>query len=798
MAGPPEDRSERTLFFFGSFQGTNKRGNPSPITATVPAASVRTGDFAATGSTIFDPTTLQPFPGNIIPQSRQDPIALKVFPYIPSPNSGANTLVFSPPGTMNDYQYLTKIDYMLRDNDHISFRYFRDKHTAADPPALPAFSGANTYLNQTATVSETHTFSPSWVMTALYNCFWIDRTDVGTGPFNMQDLGAQVQPSSAVIGKKLALTITGYTDITVAGGSIMTPVTNEAQVNFSHAVGRHLIRFGAGGEHTNDYTFNHAANEAGKWSYASSRTSSTSIKNSGDAVASFLLGLPSTFAQTNAVPQRFMLNSIQPWIQDDWKVSSRLTLNLGLRWEPAFEAYDAANITPGFDPGVLSTIAPLAPRSMVFKGDPGIPASIVPTYYAKFSPRVGFAWDAFGNGKTVIRAGYGVFRFPTDLDTLIRSLDSPAFNTISISIPNPPTTENPYALYPGGNPFPYTPPAGSALAHYQFPANAAIRMLDTNAHPGYTQSWNFTVERQIAAGAAVSISYVGNHSLGLMSRYEANPAIYGPGATVANENSRRLYPGIGQLTLGTSFNHGSYNALQAQFTKRVASGLNLMASYTWSRSMDVDSSGLFGTALASGPRQPFDFSASYAPSDYDAAHQLKIAALYDVPRLRSGPGALRAVVNGWQFNAMVVGHTGFPFTCRSGVDNSMSGIGNDDCDQIAASSARPAGAKPMLEWFNTSAFTTNAIGTFGDAGRNDMRRPGMINTNASVFRHFAISEKLQLELRVEAFNALNHPNLYLFYSAGAYGSVATLGPAVGHITYAGDPRLMQIAMKLRF
>jgi hypothetical protein len=336
------------------------------------------------------------------------------------------------------------------------------------------------------------------------------------------------------------------------------------------------------------------------------------------------------------------------------------------------------------------------------------------------------------------------------------------------------------------------------LAKFQFPANAAIRMFDVNANPGYTQSWNLTVERQIAPGSAVSISYVGNHSLGLMSRYEANPAVYAPGATVANENTRRLYPGIGQLTLGTSFNHGRYNALQAQFTKRTAQGLNLMASYTWSKAMDLDSSGLFGTALASGPRQPYDLSASFATSDYDATQQVKIAAMYDVPRLRTGPSALRAVVNGWQFNAMVVGHTGFPFTCRSGVDNSMTGIGNDDCDQISADTARPAGANQMLKWFNTSAFTTNAIGTFGTSGRSNMRRPGLINTNASLFRHFSITEKLRLEVRGEAFNALNHSNLYLFYSAGAYGAVATLGPTFGQINYVGDPRLMQVAMKLRF
>ena len=139
------------------------------------------------------------------------------------------------------------------------------------------------------------------------------------------------------------------------------------------------------------------------------------------------------------------------------------------------------------------------------------------------------------------------------------------------------------------------------------------------------------------------------------------------------------------------------------------------------------------------------------------------------------------------------------FTCRSGVDNSLTGIGNDNCDQISAESARPAGASPLQKWFNTSAFKTNAIGTYGDAGRNNLRRPGLINTNASVFRHFPISERLRAELRVEAFNALNHPNLNLFFSSSAYQSTLALNsPTFGQITSAQDPRLLQVALKLRF
>jgi hypothetical protein len=787
------------LFFFGSFQGTNKRGNPSPATATVPAAAVRSGNFSNSSNTIVDPNTNAPFPGNVVPQSRLDPIAQKLLPYIPLPNSGTNTVVFSPPAGMDDNQYLAKFDYMLTEKDHIMGRYFRDRNTKSPTqPLLPAFTGINQYTNQTIFTSITHTFSSAWVMNASFNYLWIDREGSSAAPFTMQDLGAKVPLANGnIVGNKIFVQITGYASMESNNASLMNPHTQEVQADISHAVGRHFIRFGAGYQHTNDYTYNHGDSEAGQWSFSAARTQSATISKSGDAFASFLLGVPSTFAQASDAPFTFIMNGFDPWIQDDWRVNSRLTVNLGVRWEPALEPRDASGIIGGFAPGVQSTIAPLAPRSVVFVGDPGVAETIVRNRYPKFSPRVGFAWDVLGNATTVVRAGYGFFRPPTDFDGLIRNLDTQPFRTTSVSIPNPASLLDPYNGYPGTIPFPYVPP--SSLATYKFPANAATRVLDTNANPGYTQSWNLTIERQFAGHSALSLSYVGNHSIGLMDRYQANPALYAPGATVSNENTRRLYPGIGQLTVGSSVNIGHYNAFQAQFTKRAGRGLNLMASYTWGKSQDYDSSGTFGTALAQGMRNTFDFRADYAPSDYDSTQQTKIAAIYDVPQMRSGPAALRGIVNGWQINTMVVARTGFPWTCRSGVDNSLTGIGNDRCDQINANSARPAGANRMLQWFNTAAFTTNAIPTFGNAGRNDMRRPGMVNFNASVFRIFPLTERFKFEMRVEAFNALNHANLNLFYSAGAYQSTLVVtSPTFGQITSAMDPRLVQIAAKLRF
>ena len=167
--------------------------------------------------------------------------------------------------------------------------------------------------------------------------------------------------------------------------------------------------------------------------------------------------------------------------------------------------------------------------------------------------------------------------------------------------------------------------------------------------------------------------------------------------------------------------------------------------------------------------------------------------------MHAGPQGFRRVVNGWQINTMIIARSGFPFTCKSGVDNSMTDITNDDCDQINPHSGRPAGANFMTEWFNTAAFAENAVGTFGTAGRNDMRRPGFYNADLSLFRHLRLTENWSAEVRAEAFNALNHPNFDLFYIGNSYTNNETFTSATfGQITHASDPRVLQLALKLRF
>ena len=208
---------------------------------------------------------------------------------------------------------------------------------------------------------------------------------------------------------------------------------------------------------------------------------------------------------------------------------------------------------------------------------------------------------------------------------------------------------------------------------------------------------------------------------------------------------------------------------------------------------------MLGGALGQAPRDPNNADLDKGPADFDATHSFKAMVLYDVPGFRGAKGFVRALLNGWQLNGIGLARTGFPFTCRSGVDNSYSGISADTCDQVLPSVARPAGANPMKEWFNTAAFTVNAIGTFGNEGRNTLRRPGVFTIDLAALKRFQVTEHLLAELRLEAFNSLNHANFLLWSTPGTYTAQETVSSATfGQITAAQDPRLMQVSMKLRF
>jgi hypothetical protein len=778
-------------FFFASYQGTRVVGGANPSIATPPPAAYRTGNFAG-GPTIIDPQTGQPFPANQIPSFRFDPIAVKLLALIPLPNQPNGTFTAQPRSNQNDDQFSMRVDHNLTSKDHLTARYFYDNFSFQEATSpFPNFYGTDTFVNQNILVSDTHTFDPNFLMVASFGYTRVPRTRSANLPVTMQDLGAQIPLASPEVPPQISVTISSYASL-VSGTPIqIQPDTFEWRARFTWNRGKHLVQFGMDVIRNHEYALDQSR-ESGTWSFDGSRTASAAVKGSGDPLADLLLGLPLLFSEHGASPQNIVETKWQPWIQDDWRILPRLTLNLGLRWEPWLPATDSLAPQVGFLPGVQSIVAPNAPVGLIFSGDPGIRHSILPADWNNLAPRAGFAWDVKGNAKTVVRGAYGIFYRPAPLNLQRFSGNIATFRGITTNISNPPSIANPYAGFPGGAPYPFTPPSASDLKTYPFQRPVATAALDPTTRTSYTQEWNLTIERQLTKSIGASLAYVGNHMLKGLSSTEGNPGIYQPGATASNVDSRRIYKGIGSLQMVSPFEFANYNALQATVTEHMANGLTLLGNYVYSKCMD-NNSGTFGGVSVINKLDP---SKDYARCDFDATHAVSASIVYDLPKIGSFHGLAARLVSDWSLTTIFTAHTGFPFSAFSGRDNGLSGPTtnsgtNDLADMTTPNSSRPEGADPLVQWFNIAAYVPNAVGTFGNSGRNSLTAPGAWNWDFGLVKPIPIREQLRMDFRFEAFNLLNHAN---------FGTpVNTLtNRNFGRILSAGSPRVIQLALRLAF
>jgi hypothetical protein len=341
--------------------------------------------------------------------------------------------------------------------------------------------------------------------------------------------------------------------------------------------------------------------------------------------------------------------------------------------------------------------------------------------------------------------------------------------------------------YTGAPPFPFTPPAtDEERRQYRFLTPLAIAQYDPDFRNAVVQQWNFNIQRQLPGAFVATIAYVGSKGNHLFLENELNPAIYGaPGATF--DARRPLAPVFGSVRNFSAQGNSLYHSLQSSLNKRFSRGLTLNASYTWGKLID-DSSG-----DGDAPANPFNLRNERAVSDLDITHRFVASLIYELPRLGGGPSLIRALLNGWETNGIVILQSGEPFTVVSGRDNSQSGVGQDRADLIGdpyLPADRPR--HELIErYFNTTAFAPNAIGTFGNVGRNTMRGPGQATVDFGLIREIRLSEQLRLQLRAEAFNVFNRVNL-------GNPNANQSSPQFGQITGAGQPRLIQLALRLRF
>ncbi len=862
--GGPVFKSKKAFFFF-SAEDLQQRSAPATVTTEYPTTAELTGNFSAfkaLGVALYNPATGCGFgqtatsngsggyncSGTITDDVSAADAGANAVPIDPLSNAvnaqymaaeeatgttaSNNTYVKFTSNTNNNIdntQYLSRLDYALGEKDHLSGRYFYNQDNFQRPFTAPlGFYAENLFRNQAVTISDAHIFSNT-LTGAIYAGFYRGgRTQIPEAPGlkTLQQLGQNApygNPNENLVPfPGVRVGISGYVNVFSGGALTQDATTFDFHAQAVKLLHRHTLTMGGDLERDridmDDYSYTPGDIYSSPAGFTSSRTEvptgstlPSGFTKSGSSLADFYTGYGAAYFMDNG--RKAYLREIRPalYLQDDWKTTPKLTLNLGLRWDPWMPPIDDNGTLVGFDlanPNFQSTVAPNAPKGVWFVGDPGLPDSVYSNNFKDLAPRVGFAYNVSGNSKTVVRGAYGIFYdFPEGL--LYQRTDAMQPVDLYLQINNPPVWDAPFAGFtaPGvtGDPFPRGHVGPSQFKTYTFITPLAGGVLNPASKVEYTQAYNFTVEQELGSGFAVNVGYVGNHAEHVMASRQFNPYVFTP--PPGTFESTRLFSGLGAVELADAYDWEKTNALEANVTRR-AHSLTLLSNVVWMKTIDIGSSGTEGQA---GPSNPYNFDSYKGVADFDQAIRITGSVNYPFPTFHVNNFAAQ-IVNGWQVNAIVQSQSGLPITITSGVDNSKSGVGNDlGVYNPGVSISRPAGA-PKTEWFNPAAFAENPLPSaangytqsFGNVPRNSLRGPAYEDTDISLFKDILSDHRVHGQFQAEAFNAWNHTNFANPTSAansGTFGNITATSTSTGSVnsaTTAGAPRVWQFVAKIIF
>ena len=834
VIGGPIKRNK--LFFFAGYQATRVRQDPTATPAFVPTAQMLAGDwtaFAAPACNGGRALTLgAPFSGNKINPALFNSASLKIVQTLPQTSDPCGRTVFGAVADSDEHQILGKIDYQINQKHTLFGRY--NALILKGPAAyglsrniLSTIQNGFDNLFQSYSIGDTYLIGPTTV-----NSFRLGILRAGVHRFNDDffsgcDLGVQMYcavPHQSIFAVTNGFNINAPSGSATPNSPTTTTYISSDDVNLVR--GSHQLSLGISS------WYNMSNNRANVYSEG---TFTFNGLVTGSGLGDFILGDLGAFSQGNPNVGFSRKWYLGVYAADTWKVSPRLTVNLGVRWEPSFPTIIANGNVYTFDrnaflQGTRSQVFTNAPPGVFYSGDAGVPYKRgVNPVYSNFAPRVGLAWDPTGAGKTSIRAAFGTNYDTTGGNLANATQGAPPWGNV-LQLQGPLPFLNPYSNIPGGNPFPGCGgnPCGRDTA---FVPNGTYIAVQPNLKFTTVYTWNLSLQRQIGGNWLASASYAGSETAHLWTTHQLNYGTLFPGApnvatcaaTATNANCvtnlpiRRLFttlrptygPQIGFMDLFDAGGTASYNGLILALQRRLTKGTAISANYTWSHCIgDVtQAAGVTGAGsgyphLTNRRLDRANCASQQIAGNFgtDRRQIFNLTAVAETPKF-SGR-MLRAFASGWKFSPIFRASTGGYVTIGLSTDRYLQGgtAGSQRPIQVLKDPLCPNPGPNC--WINPAAFALPALGTLSDMGKYNVIAPGFWQLDSSLTRIFAVREKLTLEVRGEAFNLTNsfHAGVPSGLTTGLLGINATFSGTgnFGQITSALDPRIVQVAMKLVF